>query len=77
LLLIASKDPEAIIKSLREAHKFKFNVVGSVSYHLECDFFDDSDGMVCCAPRKYILKMMGDFEMMHGCKPQESTSPLE
>jgi Reverse transcriptase (RNA-dependent DNA polymerase) len=76
-LLIAAKDPEEIVKALREVHKFKLKGVGSLTYHLGCDYFRDKDGTLCYGPRKYISKMMNDFEMMFGCKPREYTSPLE
>jgi hypothetical protein len=76
-LLIAAKDPEKVVKALREVHKFKLKGVGPLTYHLGCDYFRDKDGTLCYGPRKYISKMMIDFEMMFGCKPREYTSPLE
>jgi hypothetical protein len=76
-LLIAAKDPETIIKALREVHKFKLKGVGPLAYHLGCDSFRDNDGALCYGPRKYISKKMGDFEMMYGSKPREYTSPPE
>jgi hypothetical protein len=33
-LLIAAKDPETIIKALREVHKFKLKGVGPLAFHL-------------------------------------------
>ena len=76
-LLIAAKDPEQIIKALREVHKFKLKGVGPLVYHLGCDYFRDKDGTLCYGPRKHISKMISDFEMMFGCKPREYMSPLE
>jgi hypothetical protein len=32
---------------------------------------------VCFRQRKYITKIMDQFNNMYGCKPKEYTSPLE
>jgi hypothetical protein len=77
VLLIASKDPESITKALSEKHMFKLKGVGPLTYHLGCDYFRDSDGTLCYGPRKYIAKLVDQFENMYGCKPREYTSPLE
>jgi hypothetical protein len=76
-LLIASRDPEKIIKELQEKHGFKLKGVGSLSYHLGCDYFRDKDGTLCYGPRKYIAKMLEQYERMFGNKPNEYVSPLE
>jgi hypothetical protein len=76
-LLIAAKDPGSITKVLSEKHKFKLKGVGPLTYHLGCDYFRDDDGTLCCGPRKYIAKIMDQYENMFGCKPREYTSPLE
>ena len=76
-LLIAARDPKSIIDILSEKHKFKLKGVGPLTYHLGCDYFRDKDGTLCCGPKKYITKLMGQFESMFGCKPREYTSPLE
>jgi Reverse transcriptase (RNA-dependent DNA polymerase) len=76
-LLIASKNPALITKKLCEQHKFKLKGVGPLSYHLGCDYFKDDDGTLCYEPRKYIFKIIGQYENMFGVKPREYTSPLE
>jgi Reverse transcriptase (RNA-dependent DNA polymerase) len=76
-LLIAARDPNSIVQTLQEKHKFKLKGVGSLTYHLGCDYFHDMDGTLCYGPRKYIDKIMGQYENMFGCKPREYTSPLE
>jgi Reverse transcriptase (RNA-dependent DNA polymerase) len=76
-LLIAAKDPEAITKALMEHHKLKLNDVGTLTYHLGCDYFRDNDGTLCYGPSKYISKLIGQFEDMFGSKPKEYTLPLE
>ena len=76
-LLIAARNPNEIIEVLKEKYKFKLKGVGPLTYHLGCDYFRDKDGTLCYGPRKYISKMIGQFENMFGCKPREYTSPLE
>ena len=77
-LLIASKDPKSIAKSLEDVYKFKLKGTGPISYHLGCDFFRDKEGVLCFAPRKYIEKMINIFETTFGHKPSNKVhSPLE
>jgi hypothetical protein len=44
---------------------------------LGCDYFRDNDGTLCYGPRKYIAKILDQFENMFGCKPKEYISALE
>jgi hypothetical protein len=76
-LLIAARYPGEITWKLDKSHKFKLKGVGSLTYHLGCDYFQDKDGTLCYGPWKYIGKMMDQFENIFGCKPKEYTSPLE
>jgi Reverse transcriptase (RNA-dependent DNA polymerase) len=76
-LLIAGRDPKSILQYFQEQHKLKLKGVGSLTYHLGCDFFNDTDGTLCYGPRKYIDKIKGQYENMFGCKSREYTSPLE
>jgi hypothetical protein len=69
-LLIASRDPGEITRTLENAHKFKLKGVCPRTYH-------DKDGTLCYGPCKYIAKLLDQFENMFGCKPKEYTSPLE
>jgi hypothetical protein len=48
-----------------------------VTTHLGCVPICDKDGTLCYAPRKYIVKIMDQYENMFGSKPKECTSPLE
>jgi len=38
-LMIASKDPEAIVNVLMEKHQFKLKGTCPAKFHLGCDFF--------------------------------------
>ena len=75
-LLNVSKDPGALINMLTKARKFKLKGTGKVSFHLGCDFFCDKDGHLCFAPRKYIKKMIANYERIFGTKPKQVYSPL-
>ena len=60
-LLIASRVPEVIIKTLMEEHKFKLKGTGPISFHLGCDFGRDEDGTLYYAPKKYIEKILDNY----------------
>jgi hypothetical protein len=76
-LLITARNPNEIVKVLKENHNFKLKGVGTLTYHLGCDYFCNKDDTLCYGPRKYISKIIGQFENMFGCKPREYTSPLD
>jgi len=75
-LLIASKDPSSIIKTLSEEHKFKLKSTGAVSFQLGCDWFRDDDGNLCYAPHQYIEKVMDNCLCLFGKCPHNAHSPL-
>ena len=76
-LLIASRDAQSIIDDLTITHKFKLKGTGPLSFHLGCDYWRDSDGVLCAAPRKYIDKLLANYERLFGKKPRPYSSPLE
>jgi hypothetical protein len=76
-LIIAGRDPNSIVQTLQGKYKFKLKGVGSLTYHLGCNYFHDMVGTLYYGPRKYIDRIMGQYENMFGCKPREYTSPLE
>ena len=76
-LLIATKAPEEIIKELKETHGFKLKGTGAVEFHLGCNYFRDSNGILCYAPRQYIEKMMDNYKRLFGGLPKKSKTPLE
>ena len=46
-------------------------------HHLGCDFERDPDGTLRQIPRKYITKILDNYEKMFKEKPKEASSPLE
>jgi hypothetical protein len=67
-LLITARDPNLIIKTLQKKHKINLIGVGSITYHLGCNYFHDMDRTLCFGPRKYIDKIMELYENMFGFK---------
>ena len=45
-VIIASEVPEEIIKDLKVTHGLKLKGTGAVEFHLGCNYFRDSDGVV-------------------------------
>jgi hypothetical protein len=77
-LAFAMQDPQAFINVLKEEHKFKLKGTGDIAYHLGCNCFREDDGTLCMAPRKYIEKMLGNYERRFGEKPKLNIySPLK
>jgi len=75
-LLIASKDPDSIVKLLTETHQFKLKGTGPVEFHLGCDFFRDEEGVLCWGPKKHIEKILDNCRRICGTWPKPTTSPL-
>ena len=75
-LMIASRNAQSIIDVLTKEHKFQLKGTGAVSFHLGCDFFRDSDGVLCYAPRKYIEKCLDNYKTLFGVWPKKASSPL-
>ena len=76
-LAIASKDPQSIIDVLMGDFKFKLKGTGPLAFHLGCDYFRDKDGVLCFAPKKYIMKLSESYFRHFGDKPKPASSPLE
>jgi len=75
-LLIASKDPDSVIKLLTEKCQFKLKGTVPTEFHVGCDFFRDEEGVLCYGPKKYIEKILDNCRRIHGTWPKPATSPL-
>ncbi len=51
-LMIASKEPEAIIKALQEEHNLTLKGTGPTTFHLGCDYFHDEEDTLCVGPKR-------------------------
>jgi hypothetical protein len=76
-IIIASKRPRYITDLLETKYKFSLKGTGPIHYHLGCDYFRDPDNTLCYGPRRYIDKMVTDFERMFKEKPRKYKSPME
>ena len=77
-LAIISRKPREIVDALEKDYGFKLKGTGSIMYHLGSDFFRDSEGVLCMAPKKYIDRMSEIYLRLFGTKPRTTfTSPLE
>ena len=55
-LVIVVQNPKEICDILIDKYKFKLKGTGPISFHLGCDFFQDKEGVLCMAPKKYIKR---------------------
>ena len=78
-LAMAMQDPQTFCDILTsKKYSYKLKGTGPISYHLGCEFFRDSDGVLYSSPRKYVDKMVDGYVRMYGEKPcLKVTSPLE
>ena len=78
-LAFAVKDPAKFLKDLQsEPFKFKLKGSGPISFHLGMDFFRDNQDVLCMAPKKYIEKMIANYERLFGEPPSQRVSaPIE
>jgi Reverse transcriptase (RNA-dependent DNA polymerase) len=76
-ICIAAKDPQYIIETLKNKHKLQLKNVGLLEFHLGCNFFCDQEKTFYSGPKKYIEKMISNYETWFGTKPRDYISPLE
>lgn len=76
-LTIASKKPKAITDALEKVYKFKLKGTAPLNFLLGCDYYRDSNGVLCQHPKKFIEKMEDTYVNLFGEKPRHVTSPLE
>ena len=74
---IASATPQSVVDELSNRYGFKLKGTGPTTYHLGIDYFRDDEGVLCMAPKKYIDKMIANYERLFGSKPRQYSSPLE
>ncbi|CAJ1931198.1 unnamed protein product [Cylindrotheca closterium] len=77
-LAMVMKDPKAFVDKLINFYKFKLKGTGPLTFHLGCDFGRDEHGVLYMSPKKYIERMVDNYERIYGEKPKTNvTSPLE
>jgi len=76
-LTIGSRDPDSILQYLQVRAKFKLKGSCEINYLLGCDYWRDSDGVLCSAPKQYLEKMEVEYERLFGEKPRRSRAPMD
>ena len=76
---LAMQEPQAFCDILTSTkYDYKLKGAGPISYHLGCEFFHDSDGVLYSSPRNYVDKMVDGHARIYGEKPSlKVTSPIE
>jgi hypothetical protein len=76
-LAIAMKEPQSLLDALSsKPYSFKLKGSGPITFHLGMDFFRDKHGTLCLAPKKYIEKMIANYERLFGTSPRQTFSSL-
>ena len=76
-MALGMKDPKSFTRVLITKYGFKLKGTGPISYHLGAEFIRDKDGTLIISPRKYIERMVSNFERIFHQKPKHASSPLE
>ena len=77
-LALVLDEPEQFVNSMAKEFGFKFKGTGPLTFHLGMDFYRDKDGTLCMAPKKYIEKLIANYEREFGQSPKQNvTSPVE
>ena len=78
-LAMAMEDPQSFVNELTsEKYKFKVKGTGPIEFHLGMNFHRDEDGVLCMSPKKYIDKLLDNYNRLFGRAPKQNvSSPLE
>jgi hypothetical protein len=71
------KDPLSFTRLLQIKYHFKLKGPGPIGYHLGAEFLRDKDGTLLISPKKYVERMIVNFERMFNQKPKLASSPIE
>jgi len=78
-LALALKNPQEFLDQLT-SHPYNFKLKGSgpITFHLGMDFSRDQYGILTMAPKKYIEKMVANYERLFGEPPKTNVyAPIE
>ena len=78
-LAMAMENPQDFVDKLTsDKYKFKVKGTGPIEFHLGMNFHRDEDGVLCMSPKKYIDKLLDNFNRLFGKAPKQNiSSPLE
>ena len=76
-IIAAMKDPQSFFIELQDPNVgFTMKEVGSPTYHLGADFFQD-DGTLCMGAQTYAKCLCATLESLYGEQPKSVFSPLD
>ena len=67
-------DTKSLMDTLENNYRFNLKGQGPISFHLGCDFFRGSNGVLCFAPYKYIENMVQTYMTMFDTNPKLQNS---
>jgi hypothetical protein len=76
-MALGMKDPLSFTRLLQIKYHFKLKGTGPIGYHLGAEFLRDKDGTLLISPKKYVERMIVNFERMFKQKPKLASSPIE
>ena len=77
-LAASLKDPEAFFNELQSPkHGYKLKGVGPPEVHLGGNFYRDEDGTLAWGAKKYIARILENYERLFNSKPKEYSSPID
>jgi hypothetical protein len=77
-LAIVLRKPQEFADILKQKYNFKLKGTGPIAFHLGMDIYREDNGTLCIAPRKYIERIIANYERIFGEPPKQVvTSPLE
>ena len=77
-LAIVLRKPQEFADILMQKFNFKLKGTGPIEFHLGMEIYREDDGTLCIAPRKYIERIVANYERIFGESPKQVvTSPLE
>jgi hypothetical protein len=63
-MALGMKDPLSFTRLLQIKYRFKLKGTGPIGYHLGARFPRDKDGTLLISPKKYVERMIVNFERM-------------
>jgi hypothetical protein len=77
-ILTALKNPPEFYEKLTsDPWNYKLKNVEEPTYHLDGDFFCDSDGTFCYGAQTYVKRMVDNYKQMFGELPHEFHAPMD
>ena len=76
-LMVIMKDPQAFFDTLSTKYGYILKGVGPPEYHLGGNFGRDPDGTLFWGAKRYVEKILGQYERLFGGPPKKANTPLD